>query len=284
MVSIVITAYNVEQFIEQAIRSCLAQSFKNIECIVVEDCSADATARIIEQTENSDKRVRVIKNEKNLGAGASRRKGIEAAKGEYILLLDGDDWLNEDFIEALYKRAKECDADIVSGGIKVVRENGAWEATSYGNCITEGMEKVTRFWGEKVVFMNNKLIHRRLHEKVPYCERRFIEDTPTIIKQLYFANKVAYVDNTGYNYRMQAGSLTHRASPFKYALFRALCAEELITFFEEHDKEYIKSIPLAVGYAQQIQRIREINPTEEMIVPFNKEWIDFTTAMIRRLR
>ena len=83
---------------------------------------------------------------------------------------------------------------------------------------------------------------------------------------------------------MQAGSLTHRASPFKYALFRALCAEELITFFEEHDKEYIKSIPLAVGYEQQIQRIREINPTEEMIVPFNKEWIDFTTAMIRRLR
>ncbi len=284
MVSIVITAYNVEQFIEQAIRSCLAQSFKEIECIVVEDCSADATARIIEQAENSDKRVRVIKNEKNLGAGASRRKGIEAAKGEYILLLDGDDWLNEDFIEALHKRAKECNADIVSGGIKVVRENGAWEATSYGNCITEGMEKVTRFWGEKVVFMNNKLIHRRLHEKVPYCERRFIEDTPTIIKQLYFANKVAYVDNTGYNYRMQGGSLTHRASPFKYALFRALCAEELITFFEEHDKEYIKSIPLAVGYAQQIQRIRAINPTEEMIVPFNKEWIDFTTAMIRRLR
>ena len=97
MVSIVITAYNVEQFIEQAIRSCLAQSFMDIECIVVEDCSTDATARIIEQAENSDKRVRVIKNEKNLGAGASRRKGIEAAKGEYILLLDGDDWLNEDF-------------------------------------------------------------------------------------------------------------------------------------------------------------------------------------------
>lgn len=284
MVSIVVTAYNVEQFIAQAIESCLAQSFKDIECIVVEDCSTDATAHIIEQIGKRDKRVRIIRNCKNMGAGASRREGIEAAGGEYILLLDGDDWLEENFVEILYGKAKESNADIVSGGIKIVHNNGAWEASSYGNCVTEGKEKVTRFWGEKVVFMNNKLIHRRLHEKVPYCERRFIEDTPTIIPQLYFANKVVYVDNIGYNYRMQENSLTHKASPFKYALFRALCAEELITFFEKHDKEYIKTIPLGIGYGEQIKKIREINPTKEMIAPYKEEWIEFTTAMIRRLR
>ena len=284
MVSIVVTAYNVERFIEQALRSCLSQEIDDIECIVVEDCSTDNTAAIIEQMAKKDQRCRVIRNSTNIGAGASRRKGINAARGEYILLLDGDDWLESDFVTTLHKKAIETGADIVSGGIKIVRENGAWEATSYGNCTCEGIDKVARFWGEKVVFMNNKLIHRKLHELVPYCERRFIEDTPTIIPQLYFANKVVYVDNTGYSYRMHNESLIHKASSFEYALFRALCAEDIISFFEKHDKEFIKSIPLSVGYAQQIQKIKELNPTLEMIAPYQKEWIDFTTAIIRRLK
>lgn len=284
MISIVITAYNVEPFIEKAIKSCLSQSFNDIECIVVEDCSSDATAELIEKATRNDKRARIIRNSENIGAGASRRKGIEAAKGEYILLLDGDDWLEPDFIETLYRAAQKSGAEIVSGGIKVVHDDGAWEATSYGNHSIEGAEKVTRFWGEKVVFMNNKLIHRRLHEKVPYCQRRFIEDTPTIIPQLYFANKVVYVDNIGYNYRMQGESLTHKASPFKYALFRALCAEELITFFEENDKEFIKTIPLALSYSQLIKKIKELNPTKEMIEPHKEEWIEFTTSLIKRLK
>ncbi len=284
MISIVITAYNVEPFIEKAIRSCLGQTTKEIECIVVEDCSTDDTAAIAEKIASEDRRVRVMKNSENAGAGASRRRGIEASNGEYILLLDGDDWLEPHFIEALYGKAMTSGAEIVSGGIKIVHGNGAWEAISYGDCVTEGSEKVTRFWGEKVVFMNNKLIHRKLHEKVPYCQRRFIEDTPTIIPQLYFANRVAYVDNTGYNYRMQGNSLTHKASPFKYALFRALCAEDLITFFEEHDKEYIKTIPLELGYSQLIKKIKELNPTKEMIAPHQEEWIEFTTALIKRLK
>ncbi len=283
MVSIVITAYNVEKYIAQAIHSALKQTHKDLECVIVEDCSTDNTLAEIKRAILNDERVHILENRENIGAGASRRKGIEATKGDYILLLDGDDWIEPDFIEVLYKKAIESGAEIVSGGIKVIREDGSWEATSYGNCITEGTEKVTKFWGEKVVFMNNKLISRKLHELIPYCERRFIEDTPTIIPQLYLANKVAYVDNTGYNYRMQEGSLTHNASPFKYALFRALCVEDIVRFFEKYDKEFIKLIPLGLSYEQLIIKIRELRPTKEMIEPYKDEWIEFTTAMIKRL-
>ena len=283
MISVIITAYNVEPFIAQAIRSVLVQTHNDIECVIVEDCSTDDTIAEIKRASIGDKRVRLVQNNENMGAGASRRRGIEAANGDYILLLDGDDWIEPDFIETLYKCAVESGAEIVSGGIKVIHSDGAWEATSYGNCITEGSEKVTKFWGERVVFMNNKLISSKLHRQVPYCQRRFIEDTPTIIPQLYLANKVAYVDNIGYNYRMQESSLTHSASPFKYALFRALCAEDLISFFEKHDQEYIKLIPLGLGYTQLIEQIKQLNPTKEMIEPYKDEWIEFTTAMIRRL-
>lgn len=283
MVSIVITAYNVGEYIREAIESVLQQSHTDIECIVVEDCSNDSTLSIIEELKEGDNRIRLLRNEQNIGAGASRRRGIEAATGEYILLLDGDDTIESDFIETLYRSAIENDADIVSGGITVINPDGSREASSYGNCITEGTEKIEKFWGEKIVFMNNKLIRRRLYEATPYSTRRFIEDTPTIIKLLYHANKVAYTGNMGYNYRMHGESLTHKASKFKFALFRALCVEELVSFFEKHDKEYLKRIPLGRSYTALISQIKEMNPQKEWIKEFADEWIDFTTALIKRM-
>ncbi len=283
MISVIVTAYNVDKYIRQAVESVIEQTHRELECIIIDDSSTDNTPAILEELANKDARIRIIRNEKNEGAGAARRKGIEASRGDYILLLDGDDWLENDFISSLYEKAKETGADIVSGGIKVLHENGAWEAVSYGNCICEGKAKVQRFWGEKIIFMNNKLISRKMHDLVPYCTRRFIEDTPTIVPQLYFANKVIYIDNIGYNYRMQQESLTHKASPFKYALFRALCVEDLVNFFEEYDKEYIETIPFGLSYTRLIANIKEINPTKEMIEPYKDEWVEFTTALLKRL-
>lgn len=279
-ISIVITAWNVENFIKDAVQSAIKQTYKDIEIIVVNDCSTDSTPKILEELSRSDSRVKVIKNEMNLGAGMSRRIGILNSTGEYVLLLDGDDWLNPDFIEVLAKKAKETDADIVSGGIIVRHPSGAYDATSYGNTECTGFDKVIKFWKERIVFMNNKLIRRRLHTEIPYCKRRFIEDTPVIIPQLYLANKVVYVDNIGYNYRMQEGSLTHKATPFKYALYRCLCAQDIIAFFEEHDKTYLEKIPIVKQYAANINQLKQIKPTPEMIEEFKEDWIEFTCRLI----
>ena len=95
MVSVIVTAYNVEAWIEEALHSVFNQSFPEIEVIVVEDCSTDNTRDVLAGI--ADSRLRVLYNRENMGAGASRRRGIEAARGEYILLLDGDDWLAEDY-------------------------------------------------------------------------------------------------------------------------------------------------------------------------------------------
>lgn len=282
-ISIVITAYNVEKYIKEAVESCLNQSYKDLEIIIVEDCSTDSTKTIIKDLFLKDLRIRLIENEKNLGAGLSRRAGIQKSIGEYILLLDGDDWLNPGFIELLATKAIETGADIVSGGITVRKEDGSYEITSYGNCVCEDQDKVSKFWNERIVFMNNKIIRRKLHDEIPYCKRRFIEDTPTIIPQLYLANKVVYVDgpdSTGYNYRMQGESLTHKASPFKYALYRSLCAQDIIAFFNKHDKTYLKNLPLAVNYAKQVKILKSLNPTPEMIEEFKDDWIEFTCRLL----
>lgn len=281
MVSIIITAYNVEEWIGECIASACRQTYKDIEIIIVEDCSTDRTRGILAQV--TDPRARILYNTLNLGAGASRRRGIEAAKGEYILLLDGDDLLAEDFIESLYDEATKSGADIISGGITALMEDGSLETSSYGNCTVEGDDKIIKLWGENNVFMNNKLIRRSLHERVPYCTRRFIEDTPVIIPMLYLADKVVCTENCGYIYRMNSESLTHKATPFEYALFRALCAEDIIAFFEKHDKELLARLPFAKAYSQCICEIKACHPTRNMIEPYKEEWIEFTGKLIERM-
>lgn len=282
-ISVIITAYNVDKFIERAVKSVLSQTYKNIEVVIVEDCSTDNTKDIIEQLAKEDDRIKIIYHEENKGAGWGRRDGIEASTGDYFITVDGDDWLDEDFIESLVKRAEETEADIVSGGITVNKDEGYWEATCYGDVICENNDRILKFWGEKIVFMNNKIIKKELGLKVPYCTRRFIEDTPTIIPILWYANKVAYVSNVGYHYRMQNNSLTHQADPFKYALYRGLCALDLIDFFEKNDKTMLNVLPLQSMLYKQLEIIKTLNPTEDKICPYISDWIDLSKKLIYKI-
>ena len=102
-ISIVTTAYNVESYIEQCLSSILGQTYKNIELILVNDCSTDGTMKIVNKF--NDERLKIINHKENLGAGWARRHGIDASTGEYVITIDGDDWISEDFIEKLVENA-----------------------------------------------------------------------------------------------------------------------------------------------------------------------------------
>lgn len=277
--SIVITAYNVEQYIAKSISSAMQEGVDEI--IVVEDKSTDNTLNIIKQIKENNKTdidIIIVENKENVGAGLSRRYGIEHCKNEYILLLDGDDYLDKGFVKELLDKAEETDADIVSGGIKIIKEDGTWTAESYGTCVIEGNEKVSRFWGERIVFMNNKLIRKKLYDLVPYNHRRFIEDTPTIIPILWYANKTAYIDNIGYNYVMRSNSLTHTTNTIKDVIYKGLCWLDLMDFFLEKDKTIFNYIDIS-GYIKNLLTIMNTIKTFDTaeINKYKDDWVEFTT-------
>ena len=91
LVSILIAAYNQEKFIGEAIESVLASTYKNFELIIVDDCSPDSTYLIAEGHAIKDKRIRLYKNETNLGDYPNRNKVASYAKGKYLKYIDGDD-------------------------------------------------------------------------------------------------------------------------------------------------------------------------------------------------
>jgi glycosyltransferase involved in cell wall biosynthesis len=91
--SIIISVYNLEKYISKAIDSVLSQNFNNYEIIIINDGSTDNTWSILEQYAISHDNINIVNNEKNIGLGASRNVGLSICKGQYILFLDGDDYL-----------------------------------------------------------------------------------------------------------------------------------------------------------------------------------------------
>jgi glycosyltransferase involved in cell wall biosynthesis len=101
LVSVLITAYNRENYISEAIESVLASSFKNFEVIIVDDCSNDRTFEIAKKFEMSDSRVKVFVNEQNLGDYPNRNKAASYAKGKYIKYVDADDYIYPNGLEII---------------------------------------------------------------------------------------------------------------------------------------------------------------------------------------
>ena len=95
-ISIVMPAYNAENYVAESIESVLAQSYTDYEFLILDDCSTDHTLQIIDQYAAKDNRIVVIKNKQNLGVAETRNRGFQAARGKWIALIDSDDvWVRD---------------------------------------------------------------------------------------------------------------------------------------------------------------------------------------------
>lgn len=125
LISIVMPAYNAEKYIGQAIESIMHQSFSNWEIVIVDDSSTDNTTVIISEFQTIDNRIRSIRLDKNTGACyVPREKAVKLAKGDYVLLLDSDDYLDEQYIEMSLNRLSATGADTVLGVMNIMSESG----------------------------------------------------------------------------------------------------------------------------------------------------------------
>jgi glycosyltransferase involved in cell wall biosynthesis len=112
--SIIIPCYNLQDYIAKAVESILHQSFQNFEIILINDGSTDNSLKVLQTLASVDDRIKII-DKKNEGLSAARNSGLDIAQGEYILFLDGDDWLAENSLKELYSKAKTEDLDLLIG-------------------------------------------------------------------------------------------------------------------------------------------------------------------------
>ncbi|MBT3539013.1 glycosyltransferase family 2 protein [Candidatus Parcubacteria bacterium] len=154
-ISILMSAYNAESFIASAIKSVLDQSFKDFECVIVNDGSTDGTDKIIEQFRKSDPRIHVIHNEKNIGLTRSLNMGLSHCLGDYIARLDADDVCANDRLEMQYK-LMESTKDIALCG------SSAWYLDENDKKIGEKNLPTDYVDIKKKLLFNNQFVHSSL--------------------------------------------------------------------------------------------------------------------------
>ena len=111
-VSIIVPVYNAEEFLEDCIKSIIYQSLEDIEVICINDGSSDNSLGILNNFQEKDNRIKIFSQE-NSGPAAARNLGLEKSSGEYILFVDGDDWIEPDMCEKLYEHAIHNNSDLI---------------------------------------------------------------------------------------------------------------------------------------------------------------------------
>lgn len=118
-ISIIVPIFNAQDFLRRSVESCLSQSLKDIEIILVDDKSTDLSLQIAKDFNIKDSRVRICQNPRNLGTFLARANGVKMARGEFILFLDADDYLCENALAIVYDLAVKNRADMVHFGFRV---------------------------------------------------------------------------------------------------------------------------------------------------------------------
>ncbi len=159
-VSVIIPVYGVENFLERAVDSALAQTLMEKEIILVDDGSPDSCPAICDRyAEEYPETVRVIHQE-NQGLGMARNAGVSLARGEYVAFLDSDDTVEPEMYQTLYEKAQEGDYDLVMCDVRIlyVEENREVVVSSYPR---EGVDLGDYIaHGNNITYSVNKLYRR----------------------------------------------------------------------------------------------------------------------------
>ncbi|MFW9258639.1 glycosyltransferase family 2 protein [Nostoc sp. CALU 546] len=146
-VSVIIPAYNTEAYIAKSIESALEQTLTDIEVIIVDDASSDKTVEVAKSFK--DQRLKVIVNQQNLGAAAARNRALRAAQGEWIAVLDSDDWYAPERLEKLVSRANEINADMIADDVYLIKDG---ETSPWSTLIEESGESIDKVLQIDIVY------------------------------------------------------------------------------------------------------------------------------------
>lgn len=242
-VSIIIAAYNTEAYIAQAIESALGQTEQNIEVIVVDNASTDATGQIAKNF--IDNRLKVIVTPKNLGPGGARNLATRAARGKWVAPLDSDDWYAPERLEKLLQVADAEDADMIADDLYFIRDG---EKLPWSTLLSESGEHIEKIRViDSVYFVETDQYGQRgLHLGLskPMIKREFL-----VNHGIEYNEKILGVDQ---DFWFDVRCLAHKARfvlvPKPYYFLRSRSGSQMTRSKVEHLN---KSCQAALDYIQK---------------------------------
>ena len=287
IISIIIPIYNVESCLRCCLDSILAQTSQDWEAILVDDGSKDDCGKICDEYAAMDSRFRVIHKE-NGGLTSARNAGLAIASGEWIMHLDGDDWIAPNMLQQMYDKAVSMDADVVLGDLLFAYPNreevyatASWneDKISSLNCYLSSVW--TCLCGSMAVRSLYQEYQLQSPQGVTYCE-----DFHLIVRLCYHARKVVNIHLPFYHYRQQEGSVTHNLNK-KTERDEQWVYQDIIRFFKEQGvyDDYRKSMCWRMLKAtQELVLDKSTWKTFQEMVPEKKHYIWDCPYINRKLK
>ena len=213
--SVIVPVYKVEEYLEKCVQSILAQTERDFELILVDDGSPDRCGALCDSLAQTDSRIRVIHQE-NQGLGGARNTGIREARGDWLLLVDSDDWIEPKILEKAMEAGLREEADLVMFAFRTVDEQGR-ELGVFREDMPK--ERGIGLQEHKEALLTapcawNKLYRRSFFQGtgLAYPPRVWYEDLRTTPKLMAKAGRMVFLDEVGYNYLQRQGSIMNSAN------------------------------------------------------------------------
>ena len=241
LISIIVPVYNVEKYIKKCAESLLSQTYDNCEFIFVNDGTKDKSVEIIETI--NDSRIKII-NQENKGVSAARNKGLDFAHGKYIVFLDADDYVADDYVEYLYSLIKSEDADFAYS-TKLFQSKNEKQVSKDEIKVVDGNESVgILLCPDVVVGSYNKIYKKEIidNNKLRFRTDLFYgEGLNFIIRMSLVSKKVVVGKKKVLYYRKNnLGSATTKYNNTKY--HNGLKSLEIIGQLVDLNNEFINSM------------------------------------------
>ena len=212
-ISIIVPAYNIESYIEKTVESICAQTYRDLEIILVNDGSSDRTPELLNELANRDERIKVIHKE-NGGVTRARLCGVEAATGEWIGFVDGDDYIEPQMYEMLLSNAQKYEADISHCGYQMVFPSRVDLHYGTGRLVEQDTKTGLKDLLEGSYVepgLWNKLFHRTLFKEMISKEKMdlSIKINEDLLMNFYLfkkSKKSVFCDECLYHYMLRVGS------------------------------------------------------------------------------
>ena len=217
MISVIVPVYNAGRYLARCLSSIIAQTYRDIEIVLVNDCSTDSSLDICLRFKKQDKRVILIDKSKNEGVDKARFSGLNSSRGEYVVFVDSDDWLPVDSLECMYGLMNKYGCDVVKGGcqryMRSFRFGNSTNVPEYVGHVISHDEFMDKYYVGLLGYNNfpaniwGTLYRRAIiaMASISPCGASFGEDLVFNLKVLPHASKIYCTNHIVYNYRVEVG-------------------------------------------------------------------------------
>lgn len=227
-VNVIVSAYNVDKFIHKCIASVLRQTYEDYKLIIVNDGSTDDTLKIAQQFQAKKPDKIEIHSKPNGGLSSARNYGLEKSESEYVVFLDGDDYLDENYLKTLTEAAENSNMDVVcSGQYRVDRKGNVLSAVRYmldtnGRCVLRHLNMHGKLYRLSYINKHN----------MRFPEGKTYEDNPFNMVMFFMTEKIVFLDYEGYYQVVHPDSITARKIKEEEIPFKEF--EESIRYIMRH--------------------------------------------------